>query len=363
MPATIKIVLFEDTEATRTEILAALQKHLVGRGEVKTFEGSLSSESDADRGKMYEERLRKILSSGAYEGTTLIVADRDLSKSQGSNFGGLSVNAVASAAKRLAIPICSYAREPDTEEYEWQGRWEEGHIVLRFSEGAEEVARRAVLAATGFSAIAAALPTVRNDKSNNSAAKILAALLGKAEFAEKIGLYAVGDQNRLTEVLAKAKSGAEDVKVMSHFLGYWLWDSLLRYPGLFVNEVAAGSHLNIDGEDFKKKAIQDLFAAALYKGPFADEKNPQWWRGLLDNIVSGAKCKDGLELVRRTDANVRPSKCRVAPSKRAGYYCIISREPVSLENSKGGMSWFPRGADLTRISNDKFEEYGPWLGI
>src|ERR1035441_2713230 len=106
MPATIKIVLFEDTEATRTEILAALQKHLVGRGEAKAFAGRLA---------------RK---------------------------------AVASAAKRLAVLICSYAREPDTEDYEWQGRWEEGHIVLRFSEGAEEVARRAVLAATGVSEIA-----------------------------------------------------------------------------------------------------------------------------------------------------------------------------------------------------------------
>jgi len=363
MPTAINIVLFEDDDATRTEVLGALKKHLHGNDDVKPFEGSLFTESDTDRAKMYEERLRKILSSGTYHGTTLIVADRDLSRSQDSHFGGLSVNAVAAAAKKLAIPICSYARQPEMQEYEWQGRWEEGHIVLRFSDGADELARRAVLAARGFAAIAEDLPAVMKEKANNSVAKILAALLGKPKFADKISLYAVGDQNRLTEILAKAKSGSQDVKVMSHFLGYWLWDSLLRYPGLFANEVAAASHLNVETDDFKKNNIQSLFRAALYEGPFADEKNPQWWRGLLDDTVSGAKCNDGLELARKTDAEVKPSKCRVDPSKAAGYYCIISREPVSLENSRGGLSWFPRGADLTRISNDKFDEYGPWLGI
>jgi hypothetical protein len=362
MPTNIKIVLFEDTEATRVEVLQALRRHIGGQGEAIPFEGGLFKEAEGDRDKMYEERLRKILSSAPYEGTTLLVADRDLSKSHESHFGGLSVNSVTAAAKRLAVPICSYARQPETEDYEWQGRWEEGHIVLKFSDGPDELARRATLAASGFADITAELPAVLKNKANNSAAKILAALLGKPQFAEKIALYGVGDQNRLTEILAKAKSESGDVRMMSHFLGYWLWDSLLRYPGLFVNQIAAGSYLNVDSEDFKKAAIRNLFADALYSGPFADDKNPQWWRGLLDDLVAGQNCADGLELARRTVGATKRSKCRVDPTKVAGYYCIISREPVSLENSKGGLSWFPRGADLTRISNDKFEEYGPWLG-
>jgi hypothetical protein len=41
---------------------------------------------------------------------------------------------------------------------------------------------------------------------------------------------------------------------------------------------------------------------------------------------------------------------------------MLSKKPVSLENSKGGLTWFPRGADLARISNKKFEEDVPWLG-
>ncbi len=83
---------------------------------------------------------------------------------------------------------------------------------------------------------------------------------------------------------------------------------------------------------------------------------------MLDDIVSGEDCDDGLELVRKkVNPEIQPSHCREDSSKSAGYYCIISREPVSLENSKGGLSWFPRGADLTRISKTPFDELGPWI--
>jgi hypothetical protein len=363
MPTAIKVILFEDTEQIRSELLEALRKNLVPDGTALPFQYDQFTESPSEQEKMYEERLEKILGNKPYDGATLVIADRDLSKSKESHFGGLSVNAVAAASKRLAIPICSYSRQPELADYEWRGRWEEGHIVLRFSDGQEELARRAALAARGFAAITAGLPGVIQEKSNNSASKILAALLGKREFAEKIGLYSVGDQNRLSEIFAKAKPNSQQIQMMSHFLGYWLWDSLLRYPGLFVNEIAAGSYLNIDTAAFREPAIRSLFDQALYEGPFADSTHPQWWRGMLDDIVSRENCADGLELVRKkVSAGIAGSKCCVDPTKQAGYYCIILRQPVSLENSKGGLSWFPRGADLTRISKPQFDEYGPWLG-
>ncbi len=359
MASKLKVVLFEDTAQTQSEILGALEKHLKPGGAVVPFEGPFE-ESPADAQRMYEDRLESILSKAPYDGATLLVVDRDLSKSQ--SFGGLSDDAVAAAAKRLAIPICSYARQPAPEDYKWRARWEEGHIVLSF-ENDEELARKAVLAARGFAEIAAKLPEVMKDKANKSPAKILASLLGKPEYADKIALYSVGDQNRLSEVPPKAKGQGDPAKRMACFLGYWLWDSLLRYPGLLVNEVAAASHLNIAADDFQKSEVRAVFREALYEGPFADPKRPQWWRGMLDDIVSGENCSDGLELVRKkVSSPINPSQCCEDPSKPAGYYCIISGQPVSLENSKGGFSWFPRGADLTRISKTKFDEYGPWLG-
>ena len=309
---------------------------------------------------MYEDRLERILRQPPYDGTTLIFADRDLSKSP--NFVGMSVSAVTGAAKRLGVPVCSYARQPAPEEYKWRARWEEGHIVL-MSGTDDELARQAILAANGFAEIEAKLPAILKEKDSRSPAKILAALLGKPEESDKIALYSVGDQSRLSDIPTKAKNEADPVKKIACFLGYWLWDSILRYPGLLVNEVAAASHLNIGAEDFRKSEVRAVFKSALYNGPFADSVKPQWWRGVLDDLVSQGDSNDGLELVRKKlTEKISPSKCWVDPSTTAGYYCIISDKSVSPKDSKGGLSWFPRGADLTRISTPLFEEYGPWIG-
>jgi hypothetical protein len=40
---------------------------------------------------------------------------------------------------------------------------------------------------------------------------------------------------------------------------------------------------------------------------------------------------------------------------------MLSEKPVSLKNSRGGLPWFPRGADLARVSKSKMEELEPWL--
>ena len=363
MATNIKVVLFEDMPQTRSQILAALKGHLGQQGEVIPFERSLFQEAPADKERMYEDRLENILRKPPYDGATLLVVDRNLSKSLDSDFRGLSDNAVVAVSKRLVVPICSYAREPQFDDYEWRARWEEGHIILSLSEGEDELARQAALVARGFAQIAAQLPEVMAVKANNSPAKILAALLGKPEYSGKIALYSVGDQNRLTKIAPAGKELGQRVPRMTCFLGYWLWDSLLRYPGLLVNEVAAASYLDVATGDFREPRVQAIFEQALYHGPFADSKRPQWWRGMLDDIVSREDCGNGLDLVRKkVSPTINPTQCYVDPSKSAGYYCIISGEPVSLENSRGGLSWFPRGADLTRISNPKFEEYGPWLG-
>jgi hypothetical protein len=219
-----------------------------------------------------------------------------------------------------------------------------------------------VLAARGFAELAEKLP--RDLSKKKSPADVLSSLLDREEYADKMALYAVGDKYRLGEIVGRGIPDSDDRRKITHFLGYWLWDSLLRFPGVFVNEIAAGSYLNISTDDFAKPEVRAVFDVALYKGPFADSSSPQWWRGDLDNIVSDADCSDGLELVRKTvGPEIDRSHCSVNEAISAGYYCIISRMPVSLENSKGGLSWFPRGADLTRISNTKFEEYEPWLGV
>jgi hypothetical protein len=359
----IKIILFEDTEKTRTLILKAFSSYLGRKGEVIPFTKEYVKELDEDKEKMYEYRLENILSKPPYMGATLIVADRDLSMSVDSDFRGLSVNAVVSASRKLAIPICSYARQQQQNDYDWRGRWEEGQIILQFTGDENDLARQAIIDAEGFLYIMTHLHAAIKKRTNNSLSMILATILGKPEYHQKIELYGVGDQNRLLEILKKEYPKNQRDKMMAHFLGYWLWDSLLRYPGLFVNEIASASYLNIDTKDFQKPEIKDIFKSALYKGPFSDPNKPYWWRGILDDIVSHNGYTDGLDLVnKKFGFTVERSYCSIDITKQAGYYCIISGQPVSFENSRGGLSWFPRGADLTRISNPKYEEYSPWIG-
>lgn len=358
MATNIKVVLFEDVKEVQAQILQALKKYLTPEDKVIPFEGRLDSESEEDKKRMYEDRLQNILTKEPYDNATLLVVDQNLSLSKG--FGGLSGNAVLGVSRRLAIPVCSYAGVPKPDDYEWRSRWEEGHIILNLSDGQDVLARRAVLAARGFAEIAAKLP---EGMGKDPPAKTLAALLGKPEYSDKIALYSVGDKYRLTGMPREDGDAEQLKKRTALFLGYWLWDTLLPYPGLFVNGGAAASYLNISEADFRRPEVRAIFDGALYSGPFSDSKMPHWWRGMLDDIVSDQNCDDGLALVQeKLGQKFDPCQCYVDPSKSAGYYCIIAEKAVSLENSKGSLSWLPRGADLTRISNPKFEEYGPWFG-
>ena len=150
-------------------------------------------------------------------------------------------------------------------------------------------------------------------------------------------------------------------KRMPRVLGKWLFLSVLRFPGVLVNEVATASYLNIDPGDFKKKEVQALFRKGEYKGPFA-ELGPWWWRRTLDGLLDKSDCEDGRELADKSNIKVRA--CLDPKSKKqAGYYCMLTRKPVSEENSRGGISWFPSGADLARIRKDKFEEITALVGM
>ena len=83
---------------------------------------------------------------------------------------------------------------------------------------------------------------------------------------------------------------------------------------------------------------------------------------MLDDILEEHDCEDGRSLASKLLGHeIPPSQCCDDPKVSAGYYCMLSERPVSLENSKGGLSWFPRGADLARVSKSKLEELGPWL--
>ena len=194
----------------------------------------------------------------------------------------------------------------------------------------------------------------------------LAAILDEPSAESKLALYASGDQLFLREVFPfyEPEAAQGDARVLlerlPRLLGKWLRLSILRFPGLLVNEKAAASYLNIAVDDFASTEIRELFEPARYLGPFSDLSG-WWWREELDLLLGCNSADDGRQYAEQHDHRV--DECLdPQDSRRAGYYCMLTREPVSRENSRGGVSWFPQGADLARIRKDRFDTLTSLVG-
>jgi hypothetical protein len=352
----MKILLFEDSKQYEEQILAALNTAVGDDGRAMLFRAG-----QQEQPCIHERQLEKDIIAASHQDASLIVADCDLSKLE--LYGGLSEPTVRRVADKLAIPECSYARgESEGRELLSEAELREARIAVSLEGGEALFAKQVVAIARGFRDIYDGLPAAIGAPGRKTPGKVLAYILGRPEYADKISLYASGDQSRLASVF-RARGNQDDSKRrLACLFGYWLWDSVLRFPGVLVDNVAASSYLNIREDAFESGDVQTLFAAARYDGPFAGAKGPIWWREVLDDIVARSGAADGRSLAaNELTREVPRSECCEDPQVPAGYYCMFSRKPVSLDNSKNGLTWFPRGADLARISKSKYEEVVPWL--
>lgn len=352
----LKVVLFEDGSARNEQLLAALSQALGPLGTAVAFRPTAREDQC-----MHQEQLRKDLVDAGLRDASLIVADRDLS--QWKEYPGLSEPVVRQVADEFSIPECYYARgESATYDRLVSSEVREGRIAVSAEGGDGAFAKRVVAIARGFDDILKRIPeSVAGRSRQRSFGPMVASLLGKPQYAEKVSLYSSGDRDRLAQVLRVGPKAAGS-RTLACTLGYWLWDSVLRFPGVVVNAVAAASYLNIRSSDFNQVDVLPLLDHARYRGPFADAIGPLWWRGELDDTVAQSGAADGREFAGAVlGRELTRSECCEDPTIPAGYYCMFRGEPVSLANSKPGLAWFPRGADLARISNSKYEEDVPWL--
>jgi hypothetical protein len=351
------VILFEDNAAIGKRIEDAIRENLPAGVELIRFIPKLPS-----NGTAYEDRILQELRTPDYAGATLIVSDRDLSAT--ADFGGLSEAVVSKVANRLAIPVALYATGYTDALLERQRQFGDARIVL----DPECIGPVVATLVSGFSKVSSELRKVLDEGGGQrlrSPAAVMAHLLGKPELSDLVSLYGAGDQKMLAEVLPFAVKGKrlELEERLPCLLGYWLFDSILRYPGILVNSVAAASYLNISVSDYSKDEVRAKFSDALYLGPFSSNSDPLWWRHLLDEIIQESGVVDGKSVVDRAGLSVSSCSCSVDPNRPAGWYCVATRMPVSLEESEGNISWFPPGADLARIRKDVFDELGPWLGL
>lgn len=358
------VVLFEDDKQFGTQVEKAIRNSLPAAFKLVRFK---PGEQKAVGDRAHEDRVRDELSDTQYKNVTLIVSDRDLSKTQ--TYSGLSEAVISKIAAEFGIPMCLYARGVSVNLLDRQKNWGDNRIVLD-SSSPDEMAEEVAVLAAGFLDIDKKLKRIlalTGAKRPKTPAAVMAEILDHPELTDQVSLYGSGDQKMVAEILPYATKGDRRSlrKRLPSLLGYWLFDSILRYPGLLVNEVAASSYLNIDAKTFREDVrARQLFAGALYNGPFRRRDQPYWWRSELDDLIADAGCKDGRSFAeKKLKRKVAASKCSIDSKLNAGWYCMATKKPVSRENSRGNISWFPQGADLARINKIDYEKIGPWLGL
>ena len=358
------IVIFEDKNDVIEKMKTAFERKFRNTGiPIKFFD----SRDSISQQKAFEERLKEDLKQAKYGNIRLIVCDQDLSGTE--KYAGLSARNVSYAADELALPICIYAQGIYKDILEKLKRWTELKIVLDISGGYRSISHQCRVLYDGFKTIELKYRQISGKtKEKHTLPDTLARILGKPHLKDRIVLYGAGDKQMLGEILPYRTRGLERIKDenkrIPRLLGYWLWNSILRFPGILLNQVATTSFLNIDEKQFQKnRKLQALFKKAIYHGPFSNIQN-YWWRDDLENILFKKRCEDGLQLaIKKGFKNIHNCKCSVNPKKRAGYYCMITEKPVSDQNSYANINWFPAGADLARISKPIFDELAPWLGL
>lgn len=358
------VVLFEDDKTQLGKLTPALKAAFRSSG-INVF--CFAATDAASIGETYEKRLKDDLTAAQLGEIALFITDRDLSKT----LPGFSESVVSRISDEWAIPMCVYS-QAEKDALRRASNWSDLKIILDITKGAVEVARECKIICAGFEEIGGIWQKLsgKSGKMISTPAELLATILGEPDIKERIALYGAGDQHMLAEIFpffrkdekSKKKRLKDLQNRMKRSLGYWLWDSIIRFPGLLVNPVAAASYLGIAENDFLNKA-QALFKSARYVGPFS-EIEPLWWRHKLDGILTTAGAKTGLDYARKHGLkNISPCKCSFDGKPEAGYYCMVQRKPVCAKHSKSNISWFPSGADLARISNATFDELAPWLGL
>ncbi|MGC4014454.1 MAG: hypothetical protein QM755_08075 [Luteolibacter sp.] len=360
------IILFEDDPSERELIASELKAILPNDVSVYAFRGA-----PASRKGPYETLLLYDLAD-VLPKTILILCDQDLSRLDG--FGGLSANVVTSVAHDRSVPIALYGRGQDNKIFSrmrQKGPFLERRFMLDF-DPEKPLAHFAAQVSILFQGCQSILEFMLAAQENStgqlagSPAKWLSDLLAVPEIQSGFALYGSGDQQYLQNLAFTNKIDFPDSgRMIACEISYWLWDSILRFPGILACRIASESLLNIEQELLTDPKVAAIFESAFYKGPFAGF-GPYWWRHKILELLDQSNVEDGLALVIKilgSTYDSKRSRCCEDQSKPAGAYCMLSELPVSVENSYGDIPYFPAGADLARISTSQFERVAPWAGL
>lgn len=140
----------------------------------------------------------------------------------------------------------------------------------------------------------------------------------------------------------------------------WIYDILLRYPGILYNSLYSATELGISEKEFLSKNIQDFFKDATYGGIF--NYDTRWWksrlyslaRKIMDEDERSLRLNQGFPMAweRIKKNKLELSKCIVSGKSPADGVCCILKKPMMLTYSfKYNMDSRPSIMKQARISH------------
>lgn len=317
-----------------------------------------------------------VFDSKVDDSTILVATDYDLTSQGAKGLFGLTI--VGWCQKR-SIPVGDFSRGNATALPKEPNLFE-----LRVPPTDVEGAQFIAAAFTGFRTIRdtiAADPELLTSK--RSLAAVLATLLGKPHLDNQFALYMsrLGSANsslvqRLRDFAnpAEAPDNDDKVQVLTYVLGHVLLNAILKFPGPLLSERALCAYVSTAQSE--ADALHDLFAAALYRGPFGESARYYWREdvdAILDRVGGDAAEKDFEDFgdLNRAVTEValeRPlahHECPRCGGTKGGFLCPFTHRPVCQrpDCSVSASSWIPSGAQLSRVERDFYDEWAPLLGL
>lgn len=304
-------------------------------------------------------------------GILMVVVDHDLSA---LNDVKISESSITNACKQLSIPVCTYHRKPPNTDSQTlkdrvnQSRSFSIEINIDEDNDFQNAAQEIINVFYGFEELKNKISHLEEETLSGGPAKILSSILEKPELESLFTRY-TSSSTLAADIIQYNNEEDEDELIsetiksrLPFILGCWLYNYILPFPGIILNNIAAASYINIDPEQLADKFF-DEFKDAQYKGPFSNN-DIYWWRYDLDQILFDANSENAYEhLLQKNLLEVMPCKCSVSDTSPAGYYCIVRQAPISFEESKGNLSWIPEGADLCRINKKIYRKLAPIMGL
>jgi len=364
--ASKRIVIFEDTPEKLSEFKKELDK-LFADDLVEVYDfNTLYSDKKEKLFKQSEkihDKLKSIFEDPAAP-IEMVIVDLDLSQYRDYD---ISEPVISNVCDSLGIPICMYSRQTDESELERIRNWSDRHIVLDSNQPLSKIAGQCADIFKGFQSIKEEFKTIEG-KSSLGPMDLISRILKAPEGAEALIVhYTTGYFSLMTQRLGDPEQRNRFFPVL---LGYWIYNSVLRFPGVLLNETAAASYLDIDVEFFKNnREVKDAFEESRYRGPF-HEIMPSWWKDGLDDLLSEIDIESETEipvshlyLKQKGIEKIPRARCEEGDHEGAGFYCIITKKPVCADHSTGNIAWLPQGAIHSRICSSKWDELGPWFGF